>query len=157
MVDAWGGSWGTSWGASWEREAVEEAAVGGFVPVCKWYIYPDGRRLYQTEDQARDTLRDYLSRRRKKPKPAKVKAAVVEALAEDIEPLVLADYGLLQELDLPALPNIELDFAPPLIDNTALETVWLRAQDAQARMARQRMMILARQRDEEALLTLLLA
>ena len=134
------------------------AAAGGWIFGRRWFIYPDGRRLYQTEDEARDTLREYLKRkRRRKPKPEKIRAAVEQALSEDIEPIVLADYGLLQQLDLPSIPNIEFNFAPPLIDNTALETVYLRAQDMRAQIARQQALVARRRAKEAEFLALLLA
>lgn len=134
------------------------AAVGGWIFGRRWFIYPDGRRIYQTEDEARDTLREYLKRkRRRKPKPEKIRAAVEQALLEEIDPVILADYGLLGQLDLPSIPNIAFDFAPPLIDNTALETVYLRAQDMRAQIARQQAVVARRRAKEAEFLALLLA
>lgn len=113
----------------------------------RWYIYPDGRRLYQTPEEARDTIRLYSSRARR---PKKVLKAIQETLDEGEEPALLMDLGMLAKIDLPSMPDIVFDFAPPPIDNTALEMVFLRTREMQLQIARRRAA-------EEALLALLLA
>lgn len=113
----------------------------------RWYIYPDGGRLYQTPEEARDTIRLYNSRARR---PKKVLEAIQETLDEGEEPALLMDLGMLAKIDLPSMPDIVFDFAPPPIDNTALEMVFLRTREMQLQIARRRAA-------EEALLALLLA
>lgn len=117
------------------------------LPGRRWYIYPDGRRRYQTPEEARDTVRRYNSQVRE---PEKVRETIRETLAEGEEPALLLDLGLLAAIDLPSIPGIVFDFAPPPIDNTALELVFLRTREMQLRIARRRA-------EEEALLALLSA
>jgi hypothetical protein len=128
-------------------EAALPPRIAGMPDHRRWYIYPDGRRLYQTPDEARDAVRRFNSRVKR---PKKIREAIQATLEEGEEPALLIDLGLFAEIDLPSLPGIIFDFAPPLIDNTALEMIYLRTQAAQLRIARRRA-------EEEALLALLLA
>lgn len=127
-------------------EAVEQRTPAG-MPVRRWYIYPNGRRRYQTPEEARDTVRLYNGRARR---PEKVRETIRETLDEGEEPALLVDLGMLAQIDLPSMPDIVFDFAPPPIDNTALEMIFLRTREMQLRIARRRA-------EEEALIALLLA